>query len=143
MIGDGYTMGVAAQILEHILGATERWFRVTTQSFLNSGRNQAAKVLGSSVRRRHFWRIAHDWRNPDWVRERDRIVLTLSWSGRRWIVSVTSCPNFGNKLGQLFPASRSQHLTSKNFSRMIPFPSTKKYPGAGKTLLHAGSFRAK
>ena len=28
MIGDGYTMGVAAQILEHILGATERWFRV-------------------------------------------------------------------------------------------------------------------
>ena len=28
MIGDGYAMGVAAQILEHILGATERWFRV-------------------------------------------------------------------------------------------------------------------
>src|SRR6266404_886073 len=28
MIGDGHAMGVAAQILEHILGATERWFRV-------------------------------------------------------------------------------------------------------------------
>ncbi len=28
MIGDGHAMGVAAQILEHILGATEGWFRV-------------------------------------------------------------------------------------------------------------------
>ena len=28
MIGDGDAMGVAAQILEHILGAAERWFRV-------------------------------------------------------------------------------------------------------------------
>jgi hypothetical protein len=28
MIGDSYAMGVAAQILEHILGATERWFRI-------------------------------------------------------------------------------------------------------------------
>ena len=28
MIRDGYAMGVAAQILEHILRATERWFRV-------------------------------------------------------------------------------------------------------------------
>ena len=28
MIGDGYAMGVAAEILEHILGATERWFGV-------------------------------------------------------------------------------------------------------------------
>ena len=28
MIGDGYAMGVATQILEHILWATERWFRV-------------------------------------------------------------------------------------------------------------------
>ena len=28
MVGDGHAMGVAAQILEHILGATERWFRI-------------------------------------------------------------------------------------------------------------------
>jgi hypothetical protein len=28
VVGDGYGVGVAAQILEHILGATERWFRV-------------------------------------------------------------------------------------------------------------------
>ena len=28
MVGDGYAMGVAAQILEHILRATEGWFRV-------------------------------------------------------------------------------------------------------------------
>ena len=28
MIGDGYAVGVAAQILEHILRATERWFRI-------------------------------------------------------------------------------------------------------------------
>src|SRR6266852_4724404 len=28
MIGYGHAMGVAPQILEHILGATERWFRV-------------------------------------------------------------------------------------------------------------------
>jgi hypothetical protein len=28
MVGDGDAMGVAAQILEHILGATERWFGV-------------------------------------------------------------------------------------------------------------------
>ena len=28
MIGDGYAMGVAAQILKNMLGATERWFRV-------------------------------------------------------------------------------------------------------------------
>ena len=28
MVGDGYAMGVAAQILEHILRAAERSFRV-------------------------------------------------------------------------------------------------------------------
>jgi len=28
MIGDGYAMGVAAEILEHILRATEGWLRV-------------------------------------------------------------------------------------------------------------------
>ena len=28
MIGDGYAMGVAAQILKHILRAAEGWFRV-------------------------------------------------------------------------------------------------------------------
>jgi hypothetical protein len=28
MVGDGHTVSVAAQILENILGATERWFRV-------------------------------------------------------------------------------------------------------------------
>src|SRR5260370_36693044 len=28
VIGDGHAMGVTAQITEHILGATERWFRV-------------------------------------------------------------------------------------------------------------------
>ena len=28
MIRDGYAMGVAAQILQHICGATERWFGV-------------------------------------------------------------------------------------------------------------------
>jgi len=47
MIGDGYAMGVATQILEHILGATERWLRIDHPVFvMNSGRNQAAKVLG-------------------------------------------------------------------------------------------------
>ena len=28
MVGDGDAMGIAAQILEHILGATEGWFGV-------------------------------------------------------------------------------------------------------------------
>jgi hypothetical protein len=46
MIGDGYAMGVAAQILEHILRATEGGFEYTAQSFRNSERNQGAKILG-------------------------------------------------------------------------------------------------
>ena len=50
-----------------------------------------------------------------------------------------------NLANRLFPARRSRYLASKNFSPMIPFPSTKEYPGRAKpkTLLHAASFRAK
>ena len=28
MVGDSYAMGVAAQILEHIVWSTEGWFRI-------------------------------------------------------------------------------------------------------------------
>src|SRR5260370_31006032 len=33
MVGDGYAMGVAAEILEHILGAAEGWFGVDDPVF--------------------------------------------------------------------------------------------------------------
>ena len=37
LIGDGHAMGVAAQILEHILGATERRFRIDHPVFSEQG----------------------------------------------------------------------------------------------------------
>lgn len=37
MVGDGHTMGVGAQVLEHIVGAAEGWFGVNNPVFRNSG----------------------------------------------------------------------------------------------------------
>ena len=37
MVGDGHAMGVAAQILEHILGAAKGWFRVDHPVFSEQG----------------------------------------------------------------------------------------------------------
>jgi hypothetical protein len=71
----------------------------------------------------------HDWRNPAWVRERDRIALTATMVGQT-LVSVTSCPDSGNSLAnRLFPDDT--------------LPINKVISGAGKTLLHAVRFRAK
>ena len=50
VVGDGDAMSVTTQILEHILGAAEGWFGETTQSLRNSGRSQAAKILGWASR---------------------------------------------------------------------------------------------
>ena len=52
MVGDGHAMGVAAQILEHILGAAKGWFGVDDPVFRNSGLSQEAKILGCASRAR-------------------------------------------------------------------------------------------
>ena len=50
MIGDGYAMGVAAQILEHILRATEGWFRVHHPVLSEQRPKPSGEGLGLSQR---------------------------------------------------------------------------------------------
>ena len=46
VVGDGHAVGVTAEVVEHILRTTERWFAVDDPMFRNSGRSQEAKILG-------------------------------------------------------------------------------------------------
>ena len=43
MVGDGHAMGVAAQILEHILWATEGWFQIDDPVFSEQGSQPGGK----------------------------------------------------------------------------------------------------
>ena len=46
MVGDGYAMGVAAQVVQHILGATEGWFGVDHPLFSEQGPQPSRENLG-------------------------------------------------------------------------------------------------
>ena len=48
MVGDGHAMGVAAQILEHILGSTERRFRIDHPVFSEQWSQPGSKDFGLS-----------------------------------------------------------------------------------------------
>lgn len=45
MVGDGYTMSVAAKIIKHLLGTVERRFGVNNPVFLQELADQAKKSL--------------------------------------------------------------------------------------------------
>ena len=46
MVGDGYAMGVAAQVLEHIVGAAEGWFGVNDPVFSEQRSQPRSEDLG-------------------------------------------------------------------------------------------------
>ena len=46
MVGDGDAVGVAAEILEHILGAAEGWFRVDHPVFAKQGSQPGGEEFG-------------------------------------------------------------------------------------------------
>ena len=48
MVGDGYAMGVTTQIAEHILGASEGWFRVDHPVFSEQWSQPGSKDFGLS-----------------------------------------------------------------------------------------------
>lgn len=48
VVGDGYAMGITAQITEHILGAPERWFRVDHLVFSEQWSQPRSKGFGLS-----------------------------------------------------------------------------------------------
>jgi hypothetical protein len=50
MVGDGYTMGVTAQITEHMLLASERWFRVDHPILSKEGSQPRSKGFRLSER---------------------------------------------------------------------------------------------
>jgi len=50
MVGDGHAMGIAAQILEHILGATEGWFGVDDPMFAEERTQPGSEELGMGER---------------------------------------------------------------------------------------------
>ncbi len=50
MVGDGHAMGVAAQILEHVFGATEGRFRVDHPVFSEQWPKPGSEGLGLSER---------------------------------------------------------------------------------------------
>jgi hypothetical protein len=49
MVGDGHAMGVAAEILEHLLGAAEGWLGVDRPVFAKPRSQTRGTVLGSSA----------------------------------------------------------------------------------------------
>src|SRR5215510_2369732 len=48
MIGDGYAMGIAAQVLEDILRATERWFGIDDPVLMKQWSKPGGENLGLS-----------------------------------------------------------------------------------------------
>jgi hypothetical protein len=48
MVGDGHAMGVAAQILEHVFGATEGWFAVDHPVLVEQWSEPGSEGLGLS-----------------------------------------------------------------------------------------------
>jgi hypothetical protein len=48
MVGDGYAMGIAAQVVEHIFGATEGWFGVDNPVFSEQRSHPGSEDLGLS-----------------------------------------------------------------------------------------------
>jgi len=48
VVGDGYAMGVTTQIAEHILGASEGWFRVDHPVFSEQWSQPGSKDFGLS-----------------------------------------------------------------------------------------------
>ncbi len=71
MIGDGYAMGVAAQILKHILRAAEgRWFRV---------HHPSPYGIGAVAKRREGPRVSQECRVP----VKDELVITEGLSESR------------------------------------------------------------
>ena len=46
MVGDGHAMGVAAQVLEHIVGAAEGWFGVNDPVFSEQRSQPGSEDLG-------------------------------------------------------------------------------------------------
>ena len=46
VVGDSNAVGIAAEILQHVLGSAEGWFGIDDPILRKSGRSQAAKNLG-------------------------------------------------------------------------------------------------
>jgi len=51
MVGDGDTVGIASEILQHVLGSTEGWFGVDDPVFAEEGTQPGGKELGMGERR--------------------------------------------------------------------------------------------
>ena len=51
MVGDGDAMGIACQVVEHMLGAAERWFGVDDPILLEQRSHESCEV-GVTIQRR-------------------------------------------------------------------------------------------